>query len=449
MNIYVVIDANFGDSGKGYWTEYFVNECRNNVCVIRFNGGAQAGHTVTTPAGNKHVFHHFGSGTFCGADTFLGKEFILNPFLWKKEAKELEKKYDKKIILKIHRDAIVTTPYDMLLNAELSKKGTTCGVGINETVQRHKKFPRTTIHASDLNNFQVVKGKLANIRDFYVSHRLQEAKVDYPSNWFKEKWESVALMYNWVNTAVQMNSSSTITDEAYLNTYKNLVFEGAQGLLLDQDHRFFPYVTHSKTGLTNVKETILNLKAHLQRIKSDKEMNVTVTYVTRPYMTRHGAGPFPTEDPKMSYLDLTNQPNEFQGTLRFGALDLDLMKEAILTDIKEYLNLGRLIHLDAVKRFVRTINDDEGFKFNIAVSCLNQVSDRNFPVKVNGKIVTVFSYELCALIGQHIGIPVRYQSIGHTRNEGYLCSSYTMEKVDKANFHRVLLDQMQSNVMSS
>ena len=58
-----VIGANYGDEGKGLTTDYFAAEHGSDALVVRFNGGAQAGHTVTTPDGGRHVFSHFGSGS--------------------------------------------------------------------------------------------------------------------------------------------------------------------------------------------------------------------------------------------------------------------------------------------------------------------------------------------------------------------------------------------------
>ena len=66
-NVKIVIGASFGDEGKGLMTDYFASEAakrRENCLVICSNGGAQRGHTVTTPDGRRHVFHHFGSGVY-------------------------------------------------------------------------------------------------------------------------------------------------------------------------------------------------------------------------------------------------------------------------------------------------------------------------------------------------------------------------------------------------
>ena len=84
----VVIGANYGDEGKGLMTDFL---CRQHSAdlVVRFNGGAQAGHTVVTPEGERHVFHHIGSGYFAGVPTYLSKFFVSNPVLFKQEYQEL------------------------------------------------------------------------------------------------------------------------------------------------------------------------------------------------------------------------------------------------------------------------------------------------------------------------------------------------------------------------
>ena len=69
-----IIGANYGDEGKGLLTDYYAAKSKHSV-VVRFNGGPQAGHTVVTPEGKRHVFSHYGSGTLAGAQTFLSKHF--------------------------------------------------------------------------------------------------------------------------------------------------------------------------------------------------------------------------------------------------------------------------------------------------------------------------------------------------------------------------------------
>lgn len=78
----VVIGSAFGDEGKGLITDVLAAKNAGETLVVRFNGGAQAGHTVTTPEGQRHVFSHIGSGTFTGSATFLSRFFVVNPILF-------------------------------------------------------------------------------------------------------------------------------------------------------------------------------------------------------------------------------------------------------------------------------------------------------------------------------------------------------------------------------
>src|SRR5690348_14536867 len=123
MRATVVIGANFGDEGKGLMTDYLCaaagDSSRGEISgamVVRFNGGAQAGHTVFA-GGRRHVFHHFGSGAFAGAATFLSRYFVVNPFLWAKERDELG--FCPRVF--VDRAAMLTTPYDMLVNQEAER----------------------------------------------------------------------------------------------------------------------------------------------------------------------------------------------------------------------------------------------------------------------------------------------------------------------------------------
>ena len=96
--IKAVIGANFGDEGKGLTTNYFAEQFNNQnkkCIVVCTNGGAQRGHTVCLPSGLRHVFHHFGSGTFQNADTLFPYEFIINPMQFKKEYLEIQKYISK------------------------------------------------------------------------------------------------------------------------------------------------------------------------------------------------------------------------------------------------------------------------------------------------------------------------------------------------------------------
>jgi adenylosuccinate synthase len=339
MEILAVVGANYGDEGKGLVTDYL---SREHSLVVRYNGGAQAGHTVVTPSGRRHVFHHIGSGTFRGADTFLSKYFIINPTVFAKECKEL-----KDVVLNaqdyeplqfdvfVDNAAPVTTPFDMMLNQAIeAKRGNSrhgsCGFGINETVVRHaSEFP---ISALDLCVTKTLRYTLEAIQDRYVPRRAEQLGLtedDLKRFPFRESW----VIDDYLKDVEFFCKSTRLNDWTWVsNQYEHIVFEGAQGLRLDRDSTDFPYVTNSKTGISNILDMLLEVG-----IKEP----LKVHYVTRSYTTRHGAGPLLHElqTPYKGIKDETNIPNPFQGTLRFGILDYQRLERSIRKDSARHLNV--------------------------------------------------------------------------------------------------------------
>lgn len=332
----VVIGANWGDEGKGLLCDYYASP---NTTVVRFNGGAQAGHTVCRD-GVRHVFHHFGSGTLRGARTYLSRFFINNPILYFRELASLA------LEPHVAADAsgLVTTPYDMMLNQMVEQargmaRHGSCGVGINETVKRTEAgFP---IIVDDLRRLSDLRDMLRNVRTLWVPARLVELGITASKEW-RERLDSDAILDTFVDYCAEYRRQVGV--HALGDCVGDIVFEGAQGLLLDEDHHFFPHVTHSHTGLRNVMD--LAADAGITQLDA--------TYVTRAYATRHGAGPFPREVPGLVYADATNVPNDWQGSLRFGLLDLDLLAESIASDLRH-----------------ATLPVEHG----LAVTCLDQVNE--------------------------------------------------------------------------
>ncbi len=307
-----IIGASFGDEGKGLITDYCSGK---DTTVIRFNGGAQAGHTVVHGE-NRHVFHHFGSGTFKGASTFLSRFFISNPIVFMQELQSLHNMgYFPQVI--VDPNSLVTTPWDMIVNQIVEKKRGSerhgsCGIGINETIKRNEK-EEFKLLVRDL-RYDTCRDVLENIQKKWFQQRMEELQI--VSADLEEGTEKFLEYCNMFLKCINIG---------FLPENKNLVFEGAQGLLLDQNHRYFPFVTHSATGLENCMK--------LANDFSISEMDVI--YVTRAYTTRHGKGPFQREENDLIYEDKTNLPNPWQGALRFGHLDIDLLQETISNDRKK------------------------------------------------------------------------------------------------------------------
>ncbi len=323
MKATAVIGAGFGDEGKGLVTDFLAAQDPASTIVVRFNGGAQAGHTVVTPEGVRHVFSHYGAGSLAGVPTFLSRYFIANPYLWEKEHKQLVGLPNANTVMMIHPLSMLTTPYDMLVNQEIErhrgkKRHGSCGLGINETVRRCMG-PLGTFaqHLSRLDLLAEVMWKIQK----HIPKRMAIAGIQ-PSQEFNDRLDAIDIDF-FIAACERMAKAVFIADTKTALAKPNIIFEGAQGLLLDEKHPFFPHVTRSRTGLTNV-----SLMAEVIGLKE-----IGVVYVTRSYMTRHGAGPFPSEDKSMAFADQTNCPNDWQGSLRFGELDLELMAEAINRDL--------------------------------------------------------------------------------------------------------------------
>lgn len=335
----IVVGVNFGDEGKGLMTDYFAKEAKdkNQSClVICHNGGSQKGHTVVSPSGLRHVFHHFGSGAVCGADTYLSARFIVNPITYNKELAELKSKNIEPQIF-VHDQALITTPFDMMLNqiAEeyrgKSKHGS-CGVGIFETKVRNEEYRiESTISGFSNLSRQQLGSILNRIVSEYFPVRLKQLGVDtVPDKWNKILEYKECIIENFIDDFLKMKKSISSAGDSILDLYDYVIFEGAQGLLLDQNNlEYAPHLTPSSTGIKNPMDIIAKRNA-----------DVEVCYVTRTYMTRHGAGRFDTECAKKEInsqiTDLTNIPNSYQDTIRYGTLDLVDLKERIENDSKGF-----------------------------------------------------------------------------------------------------------------
>lgn len=307
-----VIGASFGDEGKGLTVDYLCARGDAGV-VVRFNGGAQAGHTVVTPGGQRHVFRQVGSGAFQGVPTFLSKYVSVNPialFI------ELQKLAALGVVPELYGspECLVTTFADMIINRRLEDgragnggRHGSCGMGVGETIER-SRLPELSITLADVFNGESLESKLAEICDRYARFRTGSI-IDEP-----QMAESFLKACRALPEAIF---------PAGIGQCKDAVFEGAQGLLLDQDNRqFFPHVSRGHTGMKNVRE--------LCALGGFDD--VEAYYVSRTYLTRHGAGPLPGESATLSYEDDTNGQNDYQGALRFAPLDGVALSQRIALD---------------------------------------------------------------------------------------------------------------------
>lgn len=315
-HIKVVIGSNFGDEGKGLLTHFFSKNANGKVLNVLFNGGVQRGHTV-----NDHVFHCFGSGTFDGAATFYHKDFMVNPIGWVIESGQLGFEPE----LYMDGECRVTLPHDMLINQTIEnnrgdKRHGSCGMGILETRVRSEEYP---ILAEDLINQFKLYDKLKCIETEWVPKRCKELGIDVIN--CDGLIDEFLVACNAMMKKVLLHSLYSLQVD-----FDTVVFEGGQGLLLSEDNEdYFPNLTPSFTGSQVISKEI-----------EEYDVDVEVCYVTRSYMTRHGAGKFPTEckkeDINADMVDKTNQPNQYQQELRYGYLNIEELFKRITKDASYY-----------------------------------------------------------------------------------------------------------------
>lgn len=342
-DVYMVVDLGFGDGGKGATVDYL---CQRNEAslVVRYNGGAQAAHNVVTGDGKHHTFSQFGSGTFAGARTHLSRFMLVNPITLLNEAAVLEPKLgsDPLTWTTIEEQAVLTTPFHVALNQlrELSRgdgRHGSCGMGIGETVDDVLNCPDLVLRAGQLKTLsadalfdhlaavQLLEGgKALSLLPRDRSRTEQESVL-----WDRLTLSSVvhAAHERFLEARERMNvvPASWLTERLRDSNANPVVFEGAQGVLLDQTYGFAPYTTWSDTTLNNAWTLFDPVIGEFDRD------SVTTLGVTRSYMTRHGVGPLPTEYSGPWGRTEHNVKGEWQGIFRRGYLDLALLRYALRT----------------------------------------------------------------------------------------------------------------------
>ena len=346
MRTFAVIGKNFGDEGKGYTCSRLASSLKKSL-IIKHNGGGQAGHTVEDPEGKWRFIHHqIGAGAAYHVPTLFADSFMPDLFQLGKEVKAFTELFGFQPILYSEKNARITTIDDVLLNmgAELARGKNlhgSCGMGIEECVQRNAAGYGITVEELATWSKQDLLHRLKQIREEYTGRRAKILGIQEPassidknqsnlmnlstasnpsnssniSNPYYEMLNNETVLENFVEEVKENVKLLTLVDadRKWLEGFQHLIFETGQGLLLDQDYEAYaPHLTSSKTGIHNPAIFLEKRGLSLEE----------AIYVTRPYVTRHGNGPLPCEVERSELPgvgeDLTNQPNEWQGILRYA-----------------------------------------------------------------------------------------------------------------------------------
>jgi len=275
----VIVGAQWGDEGKGKIVDLLTQYAD---IVVRFQGGSNAGHTIVLK-GEKFVFHLIPSGIlYENKRCIIGNGVVLDPAVLLEEIDQLKKrgffKDDSQLL--ISDETHIIMPYHRKIDVareKLFKIGTT-GRGIGPAYE--DKVARCGIRMADLLDENVFRRKLENNliqKNIYLVQILNEKGFE-----FSEIFDEYINFKNQLEKYVA-NTSLILYEE--IQKGKNILFEGAQGALLDLDHGTYPYVTASNTVAGNA----------CSGSGIGPTMIHSVIGVAKAYTTRVGEGPFPTE----------------------------------------------------------------------------------------------------------------------------------------------------------
>jgi adenylosuccinate synthase len=355
--IIVAAGMAFGDEGKGTMVDYWSQQDRISL-LVRY-GGPQAAHNVVLPNGVHHTFSQFGSATFSGVPTYLSEKMLVDPLRLLSEADVLSQKGVKDCMYRLIIDpqCLIVTPFHAIINRmrEMARGGQvhgTCGLGVGEAVRDGELYGELALRAADLCDRLRFRRKL----DFLWRMKVDAAEQILAENPLTPDLEAE------VDRLCQPTYVSTLA-EAYRVFYLHsgvrikggvlekvkaddvLIFEGSQGVLLDRVYGFAPYVAKTSAGFES---------ADFLWEKYLPEAQIKRVGILRAYQTRHGAGPFPSEDARLGaeLPDEHNLYNRWQGGFRVGHFDALMARYALSVakpDVIVLTNLDRLRGREKIK----------------------------------------------------------------------------------------------------
>ena len=346
----VVIGTQWGDEGKGKIVDWLTDHAQG---VVRFQGGHNAGHTLVI-GGKKTVLHLIPSGILRDkVACYIGNGVVLSPQALIEEVATLERAgVNVASRLKISEACPLILPHHVALDqARESAKGVgkigTTGRGIGPAYE--DKVARRAIRLQDLFHRERFAAKLGEVLDFHnfvLKNYFRVAIVDFQ----KTLDETLALAERIKPMVADV---PRMLYEAH-QTGSSLLFEGAQGALLDIDHGTYPFVTSSNC-VAGAAAAGAGIGPNLLHY---------VLGITKAYTTRVGSGPFPTELDDDVGKQLASRGNEFGSTTgrprRCGWLDAAALKRSIQINGVSGLCVTKLDVLDGMEQ----IRLGVGYKVN-------------------------------------------------------------------------------------
>lgn len=328
MQCILVCGLGFGDEGKGSIVDAIVRKTGADL-VVRYNGGAQAAHHVVTTDGRSHCFSQFGAGTFAGARTYLSRYMLWDPLALAVEGQVLRTTLGT-VLPRVMVDARapVLTPWHRALNRlrEASRgpaANGTCGLGIGELAS-DLEANRTVIRTEDLlqSDTHLVR-RAARVQTDKLLQLLALPPIEIERDDVQAARDLMLVTPEQWAARVRAEALEWIIVPSRMPEADVVVFEGAQGVLLDQTHGFPPHTTWTDCTYANADAVLDEVGFKGPRLRVG---------VTRAFTTRHGAGPFPTEHAGAMVTAFAGEHNvegPWQGPFRGGPLDMVLLRYAV------------------------------------------------------------------------------------------------------------------------
>lgn len=337
MKAIITCGLGWGDEAKGATVDFLCRQAENPL-VVRYSGAHQCGHNVHTADGKSHTFSQFGAGTLAGAKSYIDRDVLIEPFALMREAEHLESLGVKNPLktIKFHPECSITTPYHKIVNRAIQKENNigSCGSGVGMT--RLTDLRGVSIKSYDA-HAGIVK-KLFQIRaileDYYYSK--YKTPLDFSDcNIYK----LTNTLYNGINKLDFSNPD--------IHEYSHLIFEGAQGMALNEYTGFRP--EESTWGNVSPRNAV--------ELCEYNNIPYTILGIARTYITRHG-GMLPLEPIKVEPDD-GNPHNDFQGHMHYYHWRSDIFEEMYEKSGATCLALN---HLDQYNK-----NESWFDKFSVAI----------------------------------------------------------------------------------
>ena len=334
--IYVITDLGPGDGGKGSIVHAL--SCKTDANLIIKRGGAQGSHGVRTSLGESFNFSQWGCGTLEGVPTFLSEQMVISPVGLENESEALKKLgiFDPFKLLTCDPSCIVATPYHRIASQfeELllkDKPRGTVGTGVGQAYRMTSLGEEMTIRARDLTNRRVIRSKLQRQYDYYFERYgnitrdafLPDDFQSYAANLIlllhdEDYFSYIIDLFDRIGKKLSFKSLSEV-----LKSDGTAIVECSHGVLTDAEMGLKPHVSAIRTLPIFANEMLKN---------AGYDGKIINYAVHRAYEIRHGAGPMPTYDPEFTARMLPGShkdKNRWQGAVRAGPLDLNLVKYAL------------------------------------------------------------------------------------------------------------------------